>query len=58
MDRRSLLALFTRRPVAAIGVGPEPEAIVVYEAARAIRQRIDLALAASRLDTPTLRTRR
>jgi hypothetical protein len=56
MDRRSLLALFTPRPAAIPGHGPQ--AVAVYEAARAIRKRINAALAASRLETPSFRTRR
>ena len=51
MDRRSLLALFKRRPrLAAVALGqnelPPDE---IYQAARKIRGRIDAALATSRL---------
>lgn len=60
MDRRSLLALFHihRRRGAALtfaaqSVAREPAADAVYEEARAIRGRIDAALAASRLDPPS-----
>jgi hypothetical protein len=58
MDRRTLLALFTPGPAAAASLGQVPEAVAVYEAARATRKRIDAALAASRIDTPSLRSRR
>ena len=58
MDRRKLLALFNLgRPstgiaaVAAKGTEPSPDA--VYEAARALRGRIDAALAASRVEIPS-----
>ena len=60
MDRRTLLALFQlRRPSPALEADArELPPDVVYAAAREMRGRIEAALAASRVDTPLLRSRR
>lgn len=58
MDRRTLLALFNLgRPPTAVATlaakAAEPSPDAVYAAARALRRRIDVALAASRADPPS-----